>query len=246
QHKAKTLSPAEAALLAGIPEDPSLYDPVAHPKVAKRRRNLVLRQLYAQGYLTHSQFVNSLVRPMPDPSKVSLPSTQGVAAPYFANYVKDQLIKEYGPRKAFGGGLKVTTTLDTGLQKIAREAIASVLPYREDGPTAAMVVIDAQHNPGAVLAMIGGPNYHHNQFNLATQGERQPGSSFKPFVLATALKENISPSTTFPSKPVNIFIGDKYWPVHNYENDYIGSGDLTTATIVSDNSIFAQLTRLVG
>src|SRR5204863_235541 len=88
--------------------------------------------------------------------------------------------------------------------------------------------------------------FRQSQFNLAVQGERQPGSSFKPYVLATALKQGISPATTFPSKPVNIFIGDKYWPVHNYENDYIGSGDLTTATIVSDNSIFAQLTRLVG
>jgi len=94
--------------------------------------------------------------------------------------------------------------------------------------------------------MYGGDNFRQSQFNLAVQGERQPGSSFKPFVLATALKQGISPSTTFPSKPVSIFIGDKYWPVHNYENAYIGSGDLTTATIVSDNSIFAQLTKLVG
>jgi membrane peptidoglycan carboxypeptidase len=94
--------------------------------------------------------------------------------------------------------------------------------------------------------MYGGDNFRQSQFNLAVQGERQPGSSFKPFVLATALKQGISPSTTFPSRPVSIFIGDKYWPVHNYENDYIGSGDLVTATVVSDNSIFAQLTKLVG
>ena len=94
--------------------------------------------------------------------------------------------------------------------------------------------------------MYGGDNFRQSQFNLAVQGERQPGSSFKPFVLATALKQGISPVTTFPSKPVLIFIGDRYWPVHNYENDYMGSADLATATVVSDNSIFAQLTRLVG
>jgi penicillin-binding protein 1A len=246
-HSARTLNPAEAALLAGIPEDPSLYDPVAHPRAAKDRRNLVLRQLDDQGYLTHSQYVGSLVKPMPDPNKVSLPSTQGVAAPYFANYVKDQLIKQYGPRRAFGGGLKVKTFLDTGLQKIAREAIASTLPYREDGPTAAMVVMDAQHDPGAVLAMVGGPNYHRNQFNLATQGERQPGSSFKPFVLATALKENVSPSSIFTSsKHVDINIGGKIWPVNNYEGEALGPINLSQAIAYSDNSVFAQLTAIVG
>ena len=94
--------------------------------------------------------------------------------------------------------------------------------------------------------MYGGDNFRQSQFNLAVQGERQPGSSFKPFVLATALEQGISPTTTFASKPVSIFIGDKYWPVHNYENAYIGSANLATATVVSDNSIYAQLTRLVG
>jgi membrane peptidoglycan carboxypeptidase len=97
-----------------------------------------------------------------------------------------------------------------------------------------------------VLAMYGGRSFHASQFNLAVQGERQPGSSFKPFVLATALKEGIAPQTTFVSKPISIFLGDKYWPVHNYENDYVGSASLVTATAISDNSIFAQLTRIVG
>ena len=79
------------------------------------------------------------------------------------------------------------------------------------GPTAALVAIDA--HTGAVLAMVGGRNYHHSQFNLATQGERQPGSAFKPFVLAAALKSGIAPSTTLVSKPVSIFLGDKLWNV---------------------------------
>ena len=173
---------------------------------------------------------------------MQLPGIQG-PAPYFVNYVKQQLIEKYGTRRVFGGGLNVQTTIDLRLQKLARGAIQSVLK-EPDGPSAALVAI--RPRTGEVLAMYGGDNFRQSQFNLAVQGERQPGSSFKPFVLATALKQGISPSTTFASKPVNIFIGDKYWPVHNYENDYIGSADLTTATIESDNSIFAQLTRLVG
>ena len=82
----------------------------------------------------------------------------------------------------------MTTTLDMNLQQMARDAIAAVLPQNGTNPAVALVAIDAQQQPGAVLAMVGGANYHKNQFNLATQGERQPGSAFKPFVLATALK----------------------------------------------------------
>ena len=76
--------------------------------------------------------------------------------------------------------------------------------------------------------MVGGRNYKKSQFNLAVQGERQPGSSFKPFVLATALSEGISPQTQFTSKPTVINLGDKLWSVHNYENSYLGTIDLTT------------------
>jgi membrane peptidoglycan carboxypeptidase len=159
------------------------------------------------------------------------------------NYVKQQLIEHYGTRDVFGGGLNVSTTIDLRLQKLARKAIESVL-REPNGPSAALVAI--RPRTGEIVAMYGGDNFRQSQFNLAVQGERQPGSSFKPFVLATALEEGIAPTTTFPSKPVSIFIGDKYWPVHNYENAYLGSADLATATVVSDNSIYAQLTRLVG
>ncbi len=248
-HPAAQMRPSEAALLAGIPEDPSLWDPVAHPKTAKARRNFVLRQLYRQGYITLSQYGDGKDDPMPDPAQVNLPSTQGHAAPYFANYVKDQLVKQYGPRKTFGGGLRVRTTLDVDLQTAAREAIASVLPgsvrTTPYGPTAALVVLDAQK--GSVLAMIGGANYHRSQFNLATQGERQPGSSFKPFVLATALKEGISPSSILTSsKHVTINADGRLWQVNNFEGEALGPIDLSKAIAYSDNSVFSQLTALVG
>ena len=94
--------------------------------------------------------------------------------------------------------------------------------------------------------MVGGNNYRKSQFNLAVQGVRQPGSSFKPFVLATALREGISPATHFESKPQTINLGDKYWVVGNYDNSYLGSIDLERATIESDNAVYAQLTQLVG
>jgi penicillin-binding protein 1A len=230
-------------LLAGIPEDPSLWDPVAHPKLARARRNLVLRQLRDQGYLTAGQYRFWSKRPLPNPEDIHLPATQSGVAPYFANYVTDQLVRHRGTRGVYGADLRVHTTIDLGLQKLARGAIAKVLPP-SIGPTAALVALDAR--TGAVLAMVGGRNYHHSQFNLATQGERQPGSAFKPFVLAAALQSGIAPSTTLVSKPVSIFLGDKLWNVTNYEGEYLGTIDLNQAIAASDNAVFAQLTNIVG
>ena len=162
---------------------------------------------------------------------------------HYVNYVKQQLIDEYGSAEVFGGGLKVRTTIDLDLQEAARDAISKWLT-NPDGPSAALVAIDPRN--GAVRAMVGGNNYRKSQFNLAVQGVRQPGSAFKPFVLATALREGISPATHFESKPQAINLGDKYWVVGNYDDSYLGSIDLEKATIESDNAVYAQLTQLVG
>ena len=164
--------------------------------------------------------------PLPDPDEVRLPGHRGPARrSHFVNYVKQQLIDEYGSAKVFGGGLKVRTTIDLELQEAARDAISKWLT-NPDGPSAALVAIDPRD--GAVKAMVGGNNYRKSQFNLAVQGVRQPGSAFKPFVLATALREGISPATHFESKPQSINLGDKYWVVGNYDDPYFGSIDLET------------------
>jgi penicillin-binding protein 1A len=241
-HGARKLTLPEAALLAGMPEDPSRYDPVAHPAIAKARRRMVLGLMLEQGVIRPAQFRWANAQPMPKPADVHLSGVQGLA-PYFGEYVKSQLIETYGAKKVFGSGYRVHTTIDLGLQKLAQQAVQKWLPD-PNGPTAALVAIDPR--TGAVLAMVGGRNFHHSQFNLAVQGERQPGSSFKPFVLATALKEGISPQTTFTSGPISIFLGNKYWNVHNYEGESLGVIDLAKAIAASDNTVFAQLTKVVG
>jgi penicillin-binding protein 1A len=232
----------EAALLAGIPEDPAAFDPATNQKAARIRRNLVLKEMFDQGDITRAVYADATRRPMPSPQSIRLPGNQGPAQ-YFANYVKQQLVDRYGSGRVFGGGLKVYTTIDLKLQKMARNSIGHWLTS-PSGPTAALVSIDPRD--GRVLAMFGGNNFRKSQFNLAVQGERQAGSSFKPFVLATALKEGVAPSTTFDSKQVTINAGGRLWEVHNYEDEYLGPITIQQATAYSDNAVFAQLTKLVG
>jgi penicillin-binding protein 1A len=239
---ASDLTLAQAALLAGLPSSPGAYDPATNPKAAEARRRTVLQMMYQEGLIPLQDELTADSRPMPRPRDIHLPISAGRQG-YFAEYVKQQLVPYYGSGKVFGGGLKVYTTIDLGLQHMASEAIDQWLPDPH-GPAAALVAIDPRD--GRVLAMVGGRNYRKSQFNLAVQGERQPGSSFKPFVLATALNEGISPQTQFTSQPTVINLGDKLWSVHNYENSYLGTINLTQATTFSDNSVYAQLTAQVG
>jgi penicillin-binding protein 1A len=239
-HSAKRLTLAESALLAGLPADPSRYDPFTNPKAARARRQTVLQALLELGSISSRRFKAADRQPLP--REVHLQDTRGPGG-YFANYVVQQLVDKYRTRGVYGGGKEVKTTLDLGLQKIGHRAIARWLK-EENGPAAALVAVDPRD--GAVKAMIGGSNFRESQFNLAVQGERQAGSAFKPFVLASALQQGISPATSFVSKPTTIFLGDKLWSVSNYEDTYLGSIDLESATVHSDNAVYAQLTALVG
>jgi penicillin-binding protein 1A len=239
---AKDLKLTEAALLAGIPADPALYDPAVNPLNATLRRRHVLGMMLGQGKITQRQFAHADKAPLPEPEDIRLPGTRG-EAPYFTNYVTDQLVAKYGAGKVFGGGLRVTTTIDLDLQAKARTAIESVLRNPE-GPAAALVAMDPRS--GEVKAMIGGRNFRESQFNLAAQAKRQPGSAFKPIVLAAAMSEGISPVTELESKPVSIDAGDRIWKVTNYDKTYLGRVSLSRAMVSSDNSVYAQLTDVVG
>jgi penicillin-binding protein 1A len=239
---ARELTLPEAALLAGIPSDPALYDPVTNPRKAEARRRHVLTLMLEQRKITRSDLERAAAAPMPQPDDVRLPGTRGKGL-YFVNYVKDQLVEKYRAGRVFGGGLRVTTTIDLGLQEKARRAIENVLS-NPDGPAAALVAMDPR--TGAVRAMFGGRNFRESEFNLAAQAERQPGSAFKPIVLSTAMREGISPQTELVSKKVSIDAGDRIWNVTNYDHTYLGSVTLSRALVSSDNTVYAQLTDIVG
>jgi penicillin-binding protein 1A len=242
QKNARHLQLHEAALLAGLPADPGLYDPVTHPSNAKLRRRHVLGAMLEQGKITRTDFRRADNAGLPAPDRIRLPGTGG-RAQYFVNYVNDQLVAKYGAGNVFGGGRRVTTTIDLKLQQQAREAIDRVL-RNPDGASAALVALDPR--TGAVKAMYGGRNFRESQFNLAAQAERQPGSAFKPIVLATSMRQGISPQTEIVSRPVSIDAGDRVWRVTNYDKTYLGRVTLERALVSSDNSVYAQLTDLVG
>jgi penicillin-binding protein 1A len=244
------LQPWEAALLAGIIQSPTGYDPATHPIAAKERRDVVLEQMLQQGYLTRSQYEESVAEAIPSPSEIQAPQEQtveGVDAGYFTSWVQQQIIERYGAPRAFDGGLRIKTTLDLGLQRAAEHAVDDYLEDPE-GPSASVVAIE--NSTGEVRAMVGGRSYDESPFNLATEGERQPGSSFKAFDLAAALEDGISPDSEWTSKE-KVFIvpsphGTEKFVVHNDEGAYSGVNTLTGATAFSDNSIYAEVGLKVG
>jgi penicillin-binding protein 1A len=241
----KELQPWESALLAGIIASPSAFDPVAHPVAAKRRRDLVLENMLAQGRLTRSEYTNALQQPLwsgeLDPPRVR------TLAPYFTTWVRQQLIDRFGPEKAFEGGLRVTTTLDYPMQEAAEQAVSRYVNY-PGGPTASLVAID--NKTGEVRAMVGGPDYQQQPFNIATQGQRQPGSSFKPFILAQALKEGLSVNSMWPSRRQDFIVpgtrGKEHFVVNNFEGTYAGIRSLGQGLTYSDNSVYSTVGIKVG
>ncbi len=244
------LQPWEAALLAGIIQSPTAYDPATHPMAARRRRNTVLRQMLEQGYITHGVYEQSVTQSLPAAKDVQAPTEQtieGIDAGYFTSWVQQQIIERYGAPRAFDGGLKIKTTLDIELQHAAEHAVDAYLESPE-GPTASLVAIE--NSTGEVRAMVGGRDYSTTPFNLATNGQRQPGSSFKAFDLAAALQDGISPDSTWTSKQKEFIVpgtaGKEKFVVHNDEGNYTGSNTLTGATAFSDNSIYAEVGLKVG
>jgi penicillin-binding protein 1A len=236
---AKLLYPWEAAMLAGIIASPSAFSPRANPQAATDRRNLVLRDMLDQGDISEQEYNEGLAHPVPAASQIHHPTDDSLS-PYYNSWLRQQVVDLYGAGRAFGGGYQVHSSLDLDMQNTAQSIAENTLSGV--APTASVVVID--NATGEVKAMVGGNNYATHPFNLATNGHRQPGSSFKPFTLATALSQGISPNNSYASNEKIFKVpGSKheYFDVHNYNDEYFGSSSLYDATLHSDNSVYAEL-----
>ena len=239
---ARELNLSESALIAGLPQSPSQYNPEINPKGALERRNEVLDKMADQGYISDETADQTKQEPIGlNPGN----KYTRIREPYFFDYVEQQLIEEYGVNTVRKGGLKVYTTIDPKLQEAGRAAIDSNLGYPGD-PSSAVVAIDPK--TGYVKAMASSGSYAHEQYNLAAQGHRQPGSAFKVFALTTAVRRGINPDTTYyTSKPLNLDLPEYgHWDVQTYSDSYSGSISLHEATLQSDNTVFAQLALDLG
>lgn len=244
---ASSLTIWQAALLAGLPQAPTQYDPLQHPSLARARRTEVLAAMLQNGYLTPDAYRWAVRRPLGlQPSSLY----RTIRQPYFFSYVEQQLVSRYGRRLVESGGLRVRTTIDLRLQSLAQRTLGSILRSRND-PAGALVAIDPRN--GHVRAMaVDVPSGQRLQFNLATQGRRQAGSAFKPFTLAAALEHGISlyayysgpPELTIPDTRCET--GNQLWLVHNNADETAGTMNLIDATANSVNTIFAQLVSQVG
>jgi penicillin-binding protein 1A len=242
---AKRLTLRQAALIAGLPQAPSEYNPLLHPKAALARRNEVLQALFKQHYITAPEYTSAVSHGLGlHPSERY---TQ-IKQPYIFDYVQKELIQRYGADTVRNGGLKVYTTINPRLQKAAQSAVdACSVCSANGGPASALASVDPK--TGEIVALASSQHYSgSSQFNFAAQAHRQPGSSFKPFVLATAIKQGVDPNSTYydGSAPLTLDLpGGAPWTVNNSEP---GSGtmSLTDATVDSVNAVFAQLVLDVG
>jgi len=230
------------ALLAGLPQAPTAYNPILHPARARARRDEVLSKMAELAWISAARAAAAKRRGLGlDASNSYFAHRQ----PYFFDYVEHELIERYGAGVVRNGGLRVYTTIEPKLQRVALDAMRSTLPYPTD-PASALVSIDPRS--GEILAMGSSASYGSTQFNLAAQGHRQPGSTFKTFVLTTAIKQGIDPySTYYTSKPLALDLPKwGHWNVHTADQGYLGRVNLQQATVASDNTVFAQLDLDVG
>jgi penicillin-binding protein 1A len=235
---AKDLSLDQAALLAGLPQAPSAYDPLNRPDAAKERRGEVLRAMLDAGDISHARYRQAVHSPL----GLHPRRARGVGGQtYLTDFITNQLVDEYGAERIRRGGLRIYTTLDAKMQTSATRSILGTLNRKND-PAGAVVSIDPA--TGEIRAMAVAQTGRRISYDLPANGRRQAGSTFKMFVLTEAVERAINPyGTKYLSAP---FVGPDNWRVHTFENTYSGRIPLTEATLLSDNTVYARLTLDLG
>jgi penicillin-binding protein 1A len=232
----------EAALLAGLPQAPTTYSPTRSKAAAKARRNDVLRKMAELGMITQERAAAAMRRNLGIKRSEFFTRRR---EEYFFDYVKDQLFREYGAQTVRQGGMKVYTTIDLDKQEQARDTIADHLAGV--GPSSAIVTLNPRN--GYIEAMASSGDYGDSNFNLAAQGHRQPGSTFKVMALMAALRRGVNPDSTHYVSKSPTYINDTLYgkfEIKTYGGVGAGNLSLRQATLKSDNSVYIQLAMDLG
>jgi penicillin-binding protein 1A len=241
--RVQDLTLREAAMLAGMPQAPSLYSPVLNRERTITRRNEVLAKMAEQGMITRAQAQAEMTKGLGLHMEGYFRKAR---ERYVLDYIQSELLKQYGSETMKRGGLRVYTTIDLKKQREARDAIAKKMG--NIGPSSAIVSVDPRN--GDILAMASSAQYGKSKFNLAAQGHRQPGSSFKVMALMTALRLGVDPNATHyvSRSPTHIDVPQCGAPfdVKTYGGDSGGDMTLHRATLRSDNSVYIQLAADLG
>jgi len=241
KQKAEDLKPGQSALLAGVIRSPEFYGKKDHATSAKARRNFVLQAMVDRGWLTAKEGRAATASKLGVIWSTKRGGIINSQAPFFLEKVRQYLIARYGAEAVNLGGLRVRTTLDMGMQRLADATLRRIMNDPKHDPRAALVAIDPRN--GAVRAMYGGRSFKSRQFNYATDSVRQAGSTMKPFVLAQALNAGISANTVYPGPAELIVNGEDF---KNYGDTNYGPMTLRDATRLSVNTIYVQLMQVVG
>lgn len=238
---ATDLNLTEAAALIGIPQSPTMNNPIDYPDNCLKRRNVVLLRMLSNNLITQDQYDKAVQKPLGLKLKKQTSRDGIYKYHYFTSYVRDQLIEKYGEDTVFTGGMDVYTTLNVSLQKKAEKAAREKEKHIDKDMEVAFTVINPSN--GAVKAMVGGRDYRKNEFNLATQAQRQAGSSFKTFTLLASIEAGINPKTNINcSSRVNL----DGWQVENFDAANYGTRSIASAFEVSSNTGFARLCTFLG
>ena len=239
---ASRLTLAEAALLAGLPQAPSQYNPFRAPTVAVARRNEVLQKMAEVGYISEVEAAEARAEPLELHQNEFF---QAKRESFFFDYVTDELVKRYGQKLVRSGGLRIRTTIDLKLQQKARKAIANSLSF-DGAPSSAIVSIDPRN--GYIRAMASSAKYAKSQFNLAADAKRRPGSAFKIMALVAAVKEGIDPArASYPSAALRLAPQFGSVLINCYGGKCRGgSRNLVSGTLASDNGVYIRLALDLG
>lgn len=235
---------AEIALIAGLPKAPSAFSPFRNPGKAKIRRQIVLKKMIENGYITNEQFNSADSEPLPQ--KIT---HRKYEAPYFVESIRQQFETKYSD-SLYTSGIRIYSTIDYSMQKIAEQALRNGLMAVErrsgSGIQGGLVAIDLTN--GHIKAMVGGTDFWQTQFNRAVMALRQPGSAFKPFIYAVALENGMSTDDNILDGPISFKAsGPKsVWSPKNYDNKYHGYVTLRKALALSLNTAAVRLASNLG